>query len=360
MLTYRKILITLVFFIFLPVLKINGQVTFVRKIFDVAYDTNYISTYITDYTTRFFGSVKYGQTSYNDNLLGKSLYYKPNNKLLLGIGVNHGSFGLNIGINFPAINQDDEKYGETKYYDFTIRVFSPRFNSTIYLQHYKGFYLRNTKDMIPGWEHGDPYYIRGDIRTITAGIDISYIFNNSKFSYRAAIIQNEWQKKSSGSFLLGGGLIYNATIGDSSIVPTYLYYENFFDGLKFDRSNNFSIGPTIGYAYTFVYKKHYFILGALNGSGNLGFTRFLLVDNEEKIKSGAVFGLRAELLLATGYNSDRWYFGIAYFDMSMTNQAPLQDRTINYDTGMFRFNVVRRFATKKPIKFLNPGYKGIE
>jgi hypothetical protein len=326
-----------------------------KRIFSVPYDTNYISTYITDYTTRLYGSIKYGQMGYNDNLLGKSISYKPNNKLLLGVGVNHGILGLNIGINFPFINQDDDKYGETKYYDFTMRIFAPRFNATIYLQNYRGYYLRNTSDMIPGWVEGDPYYIRGDLRSRAAGLDLYYIFNSGKFSYRAAILQNEWQKKSAGSFLIGGGLVYNAAFGDSSIVPAELYYGRFFNDLKFYRSNNFAIGPTVGYAHTFVIKKHYFIMGSLNGSVNYGFTQLLLTDNEDKIKSGLVLGFRADLLLSAGYNSDRWYFGISYINMSLVTQAPIDERSISYETGMFRINFVRRFATKKPIRILNPG-----
>jgi hypothetical protein len=235
-----------------------------------------------------------------------------------------------------------------------MRIFSPRFNTTVYLQHYKGFYLKNTKDMIPGWESGDPYYIRSDISTYTAGLEVSYIFNASRFSCRAAVLQNEWQKKSAGSFLAGISFFYTVNSGDSSIVPTNLYYKSFFDGLKFDRSTNFSLGPTFGYAYTFVIKKHFFILGSINGSVNLGFTQLNLVQNEDKVKSGTVGGLRAEILLSAGYNSDRWYFGVAFFDLSLLTQAPINDRTVSYETGMGRINIVRRFHTHKPIKILNP------
>lgn len=354
MLNMRHKLIFLIFILSFPVI-MAGQSAFLKKVFHVPYDTNYISTYITDYTSRIFGSVKYSNMGYNDNLVGKSLEYRPNNKLLLGIGVNHGILGLNIGINFPFVNQDDDKYGKTKYYDFTIRVFAPRFNATIYLQNYRGFYLRNTKDMIPGWQAGDLYYIREDIRSWTIGLEVSYIFNSRKFSYRAAVLQNEWQKKSAGSFLLGGSLFYNSNIGDSSIVPSQLYYGLFYNSLKFDRSNNFSIGPAIGYAYTLVIKRHFFIIGSINGSGNVGFTQLLLVDNENKVKSGLVLGLRSEILISTGYNSDRWYFGVSFINMSVVTQAPIPGRSIRYDTGMYRFNIVRRFATKKPIRLLNPG-----
>jgi hypothetical protein len=330
------------------------QSAFLTKMFVVPYDSNYITTYVTDYTARVFGSVKYGNMGYNDNLVGKSLAYRPNDKLLLGIGVNHGFLGLNIGINFPGVNQDDDKYGETKYYDFTIRIFTPRFNTTIYLQNYKGYYLKNTKDMISGWQEDDPYYIRGDIRSFTTGLEVSYIFNSSKFSYRAAILQNEWQKKSAGSFLLGGSLFYNANIGDSTIIPSNLYYSLFYNGIKFKRSNNLAFGPTIGYAHTFVIKKHFFIMGSINGSVNIGFTRLILVDNANKVKSSLVFGVRSEIAVSTGYNSDRWYFGVSFINMSLATQSPIPDRSISYGTGIYRINFVRRFATKKPIRLLNP------
>lgn len=349
----RHIIITVI--IFFISFYSTGQNTLLKRVFIVPYDTNYISTYITDYTTRLYGSVKYSQMGYNDNLLGKSLDYRPNNKLLLGVGVNHGILGLNIGINFPFINQDDDHYGETDYYDFTMRVFAPRFNATIYLQNYRGYYLKNTGDMIPGWEAGDPYYIRGDIRSRTTGLDLYYIFNSSRFSYRAAILQNEWQKKSAGSFLVGGSLVYNATLGDSSIVPDDIYYGRFFNDLKFKKSNNFSFGPAFGYAYTLVIKKHYFMMGSLNGSGTLGFTQLLLAENEDKVKSGLALGFRADLILSAGYNSDRWYYGISYVNMALVTQAPVDERSISYETGMFRFNIVRRFSTKKPIRILNPG-----
>jgi hypothetical protein len=46
--------------------------------------------------------------------------------------------------------------------------------------------------MIPGWQQGDLYYIRSDIRTRTAGLEVDYLFNSCKFSRRADILQNKW------------------------------------------------------------------------------------------------------------------------------------------------------------------------
>jgi hypothetical protein len=162
------------------------------------------------------------------------------------------------------------------------------------------------------------------------------------------------QKKRAGSFLVGGTVFYNAASGDSSIVPSNLYYGLFFDDLKFNRSTNFSIGPTFGYAYTLVIKKHFFILGSINGSLNLAFTRLHLIESEDEVKSGLVAGLRSDILLSAGYNGDRWYFGISYMDLTIQTQAPINERTVSYNTGQFRINLVKRFATKKPLRLLNP------
>lgn len=332
----------------------QGQSEFLVKLFTTPYDTNYIKSFETDYTTRLFASTKYNQMGYIDNMVGKSLIYVPNNSLLLGAGVNHGFLGLNLGVNFPFINKDDETYGKTKYYDFTMRFFARRYNTTIYLQDYRGYYLRNTRDMIPGWAHDSAYYIRGDLRSFTIGLDVSYIFNYKRFSCRAAILQNELQRKSAGSFLLGGTVFYNVASGDSSIVPSNVYYGLFYNNLKFNRSTNFSVGPTFGYAYNFVIRRYFFILGSLNGSLNLAFTKLHLIDSEEEVKSGLVGGVRAEFLVSAGYNGDRWYFGVSYVGMELQTQAPIDERLVKYDTGLFRVNIVKRFATKKPIRILNP------
>jgi hypothetical protein len=293
--------------------------------------------------------------AYDDNYTGQKLNYRPNNKILLGLGVNHGFLGINIGFNFPFLNQDEEKHGQTKYYDFTLRTFTPKFNAMLYLQRYKGFYLRNTDLMIHGWEEGDPFYIRPDIRTYTVGLDLTYIFNNQRFSYRATMLQNEWQKKSAGSFLVGGSIIYHTTIADSSIVPSHLNPSYFFEGKDFDRSNIFSVGPIIGYAYTLVISEHFFVTASLNGSGNLGTTQLILPENTNKIKAGIILGFRIETLFSVGYNSERWYFGASYMNMSQTSQSPFPERNITFNTGIMRINIVRRFKTNKPIKILNPG-----
>jgi hypothetical protein len=44
-------------------------------------------------------------------------------------------------------------------------------------------------------------------------------------------------------------------------------------------------------------------------------------------------------------------------NLSIATQAPIKERSISYDTGMYRFNLVRRIKNLKPVRILNPGIK---
>jgi hypothetical protein len=47
-------------------------------------------------------------------------------------------------------------------------------------------------------------------------------------------------------------------------------------------------------------------------------------------------------------------------NLSQSNQAPLPDKSVGFETGMFRMNIVRRFSTSRPIRILNPGAAGLK
>jgi hypothetical protein len=63
---------------------------------------------------------------------------------------------------------------------------------------------------------------------------------------------------------------------------------------------------------------------------------------------------------ATFQCADPTFHEIQTFDpdyirgMSVSTQSPVPDRSISYSTGIYRINLVRKFATKKPIRVLNP------
>jgi len=347
-------------FILLPSILISLEsqthAQFFKRLLSSETDTNYIVDYSKELTTRIFGSQKSASFRLFDGTTEKSLNYLPNERFLIGIGANHGILGINLGINFPSINDDDDKYGTTDYINWTTRIIARKIYIDLILQYYKGYYLVNSYEMIRNWPAEDQYMIRGDLSTFSIGMSAQYIFNNKKFSYRAGFLQNEWQKKSAGSLLAGGEVYYNVMQGDSSMVPLNLVYNSFYHNQHFSRADIFSIGPLIGYAHTFVLKQHWFLSLSLTANLALGFSK-LYPDEQysEAMSSGLTLNFNTIPKIAFGYNSSRWCFDISYNNLSQRNQSPFDQAWIHFDTGNFRFNIVYRFHLKKPVRILNPG-----
>jgi hypothetical protein len=356
--SHRKYLFICSFILFSFLITFSANSQRVAKFFKGEVDTAYIEDYTKDLTTRLYASVKYSSFTMRDNHLKENLDYRPNNKLLLGLGFNHGIIGINAGFNFPFVNHDNDKYGTTKYLDLTTRILGRQFTIDFYLQKFQGFYLANSTEMISGWTAEDSYYKRQDIRTNNIGINLQYFLNGNKFSYKASFTQNELQKKSAGSFILGGEIYSEKTRGDSSLIPGNIKYPSFFGGMQFHRIDILSFGPVAGYAHTFVYKSRWFFSASLDGSIALGYDKlFSDVSTMEK-KSGWTWNFDATLRLGLGYNSRTIYVGISYVNLTLFNQTAYEHGQLTFNTGNFRFNIIKRFHLKKPVRILNPDMWG--
>jgi hypothetical protein len=320
-------------------------------------DTNYVESYLDLLTTRVYGSVKSAEISMRDGNLGKNLIYRPNDATILGFGFNYGILGLNIGFNFPFINDDDAEYGETEYIDLQTHIYLRTLTLDVYLQSYKGYYLTKPNDWIVGWPEYDTLPKRPDINSISIGLNGQYLFNHKKFSYRAPFLQNEWQKKSAGSFLAGGNIFYVDTRGDSSLIPKGLVDSNFFQGVHFSQYRIINIGVIAGYAQTFVVKQHWFLtlslVGGLSGGGSWIYTS----EAGEVDKSGVTVAGNLTGRVALGYNSKRFFAGLSYLGIFVRNQSPISRTWLGYDTDVFRLNVVYRFRLKKDLRFLSGDQK---
>lgn len=315
-------------------------------------DTNYIESYLDHLTARTYASVKSATISLGDERNGFQLDYKPNSPLILGIGANYGILGLNIGFNFPFINNDDHKYGKTDYLDLQTHIYLRPLVLDIYAQYYKGYNQRDPNDWYTDWPQYDTLPMRSDLQSISIGLNGQYIFNNKKFSYRAAFVQNEWQKKSAGSFLAGGNIFFVDTQGDSSLVPPGGPDSSFFEGLHFSQYRFINGSLIAGYAHTFVVKQHFFLtmslVGGLGGGGSWAYTS----EEAEVDRSGFTLAGNFSGRVAAGYNSRKVYVGVSYLGILIRNQSPVPKTWLGYNTGMFRFNLVYRFRLKKDLRIL--------
>ncbi len=315
-------------------------------------DTNYIESYYNDLVVRTFTSTKYTETGINDSNLEQNLVYHPNDRTNIGLGFNYRWIGLNLGFNLGFINSDDDVYGETKYWDLQTQFYLRKFVIDFYLQHYSGFYLENTKDVMENWPDDGSYYIRRDISTYIGGANVQYIFNHHKFSYRAAYLQNERQKKSAGSWTVGGAAYVSGSDGDSSFIPSNIKYPEIFNGYHFNRSRSINLGFNGGYGHTFVIKSKFFFTVSLVAGFALGASSIHIIDQEEDTESGLTVDFTGTSRVAFGYNNRRLYIGMAFLNLFIRSNSPLEKMWHIYNSGKIRFNIAYRFKIRKNLGFL--------
>jgi hypothetical protein len=115
-------------------------------------DTNYYESHKKMLAIKFLGVSKVASFSVFDKENKAKLLYNPNEALNIGFGFNYKWFGLDLAFNIPGFNDDNEKYGTTNKTDIQAHIYTKRIIVDANLQHYKGFYIKNPKDIINNWQ----------------------------------------------------------------------------------------------------------------------------------------------------------------------------------------------------------------
>ncbi|MCF8406048.1 MAG: DUF4421 domain-containing protein [Bacteroidales bacterium] len=304
------------------------------------------SIYITDISDklalRIYGINKFNKFSIRDNDLEHEIQYAPNNNLNIGIGVNYKWFGLGVAINFPFINNDDPKYGSTKRFDGQTNIYSRKFVIDFYLQYYKGFFIENPTTFRDNWADSLPYPQRPDIITTSLGASYVYVFNHRKYSAKAAFVQTDLQRKSAGSFLLGGYFSLMGITGDSSFIPAEIQGQ-YNPELLFKELSVASIGIAFGYSHTFVlWKSYYLSFTFIPGIASQGYS--LAFENQTDNKSGSVWAGKFLARTAFVYNSNKSFVGLTLSNDSFSSDTNRSRAgSLNYYVGSIRFFYGRRF-----------------
>ncbi len=326
----------------------------IDKIEEVQIDTNYIEAYKNELTVRAFIARKQNRYHLASGLANPFLKYNTNDNILLGLGYTYNFLTLNVGVKMPFINRDDDTYGESKYLDLQAHSIFRSFIIDFYLQWNKGYYVSNPEDLIPDWDPEEPYPMRGDMRTHILGLNIQYLFNSKRFSYKASFLQNEFQKKSAGSPIAGIEAYWMLGMTDSVMIGGYIPSSGFMEDQPFNQVDIANAGFNGGYTYTFVWKeKLYLSLSSVLGISG-GYNRVHFTESSNTINSGFTFGYSNTSRISLGFNDKKYYVGLSYINFFMANLSPGYGDWYNYGTAYIRFNVVRRFHLKKPIVILRP------
>lgn len=302
----------------------------------VAEGTNpdYILSYGKAFVARVFAGNNINRFTV-DGGTSRDLRYAANFQPNIGFGFSY-TF-LTVNLSFGVGDPPPEK-GKTNAFSFQSNLYYRKWATDVIVKTCKGMYLKdeNQVSQVPG------YFTNPNLRSTIIGGAVWRILNPSRFSYKAIMTQSEWQKKSAGSFLLGAEIYYGYVHGHDSLVPagvTENYPQAGVTNLRYIK-----IGPGIGYAYTFVYRRHWFAAAALTANLDLSF-------NKEQMPEAGLskFALQPNynFRIGAGYNSKGWNIIFQFLSNNFPVKGAITDSEYRQYSANYRLSVNRRFFLTK-------------
>lgn len=301
------------------------------------HDTNYISNYGNKVAVKLVALNKYNYFRIRDRVNDARIRYRPVRDVSLGVGVSYKWFALDI--TFALGLQNNSEFENTRSFDFQGSMFSSKQYISATLQYYQAYTLGNVTGVdVP---LSDASKRREDIRTINFGLQYMYAFNYTRFSFKAPFVFNELQRKSAGSPILGASFNMFVMNADSSILPPEAA-ESFDPLLRMLDLSVLSASVSIGYMYTFVYKKHFFLtlslIPGINFNGGDFFT-----DSRNYISPN--FNFKINTMNAIGYNSKKVFTGVNYLLDGFFSRLDTK-QSVEIGHGKFSLFVGYRFGKK--------------
>lgn len=303
----------------------------------VSVDNGYYITYPDRLTLRLYLSQKYAPFTISADDNDKDLNYKTTSKLTLGAGFTYKALTLNLSYGFKFLNPEKDR-GKTKGLDFQFHLYPKKWSVDFLGTFKKGYYLdpKSNNGLSPAG-----YYQRPDFKRNVVGLSVFRVPNSGRFSYRAALNQNDWQTRSAGSVLYGGEAYVGAIKGDSALVPSQI--NSNFKQAGIDKVNFLSIGPGIGYAYTLVIDKNFFITGSVIGSIDVNFSSEEKGSAKMKATSIIPGGIYKG---AVGYNSSVWSVSATIAGNALYIGSQSSSKEYFIPTGNLRFTIARKLGLK--------------
>jgi hypothetical protein len=177
-----------------------------------------------------------------------------------------------------------------------------------------------------------------DLQIFSIGGNGFYIFNRKKFSYKAAYLRNEIQKRNAGSLSTGIFFYHDMVRSDNGFLPVEMpdSIRADFDLKEFDAT---SVGISVGYQHTFVIKGNFFINFQL--TPGIGYRRLTAktLDGGSGIVNNAAWQVLGRTAL--GYEFKHFYLGV--MGSIILRSFKYKDYEVDLGTEQFRITVGKRF-----------------
>ena len=286
------------------------------------HDSTYITNFSDKFTLKLIGVNKINYFKIRDRGNNTSIRFRPDRRLNLGFGISYKWFALDLA--FKAGIAENSDFQNSKFLDFQGSIFSSKQYISATYQYYYGYQMSKLTGI--STEDYPSSNIRDDIRTTFIGLKYLFAFSYDKFSLKAPFIHNEIQRKSAGSFLLGGAFNMYNMVSDSSIVPQELQ-DNFNENLYLTDLNVTILAVNFGYMYTFVWRENFFVTASLIPGIGLNIGDYQ-TDFRQPYKTHLYLGLST--MNSIGYNSEKMFGGIQFVADTFSTRI---EKQLNITTG---------------------------
>ncbi len=310
------------------------------------------TTYIKD--CRFFYNITLSLTKplfstvLSNSFDDLTLKYRILNPYRVGVAFDYRWFGLELTANLPNIKSQSIRKGDTKSSSLRFSINSRKVALLAFLQNYQGFYLSDNRFLYNPLSPNNPLPKRPDMACLAYLAQFQYFFNHRRYSNPAAIGQYERQLKRSGSFVLNVGFQGSDMTAKNSFIPSE-FATRFPNLFQVRGLTSFMIFGGLGYQYSFIFLKKFFINGSFIPSLAWVSNQEVLMDFANRKKED--FSIRYDARLVAGYNGERFYYG-AWFTGNWSNQRLMSGNYVDYTFQSFRFFAGWRFKLKKSMGFL--------
>ncbi len=301
------------------------------------HDSKYYEMYPNKLTGRIYVSKKFEDINVPSGGSAPDIKFVANHKINFGIGVTYRNYSISA---FYGFNNSSANRGTTKKLDVQMHLFPHKWVIDVLVVMPTGMYIKPK-----GTAVSDPnsYYSDATTKARIYGVAAYRVPNKEKFSYRAALVQNEWQKKSAGSLLYGGEAYY--VVGpenDSNFIPKAI--EDQYIQKGYHEMRYISVGPGIGYAYTAVMNQHFFIMGSLIANLKVNIATEEAPAGNIKKTAVAPSGIYKS---AIGYNSDTWSFVVSATGNILMDKGPASNQNYLTKAGQIKVSLAKKFDIKK-------------
>jgi hypothetical protein len=229
----------------------------------------------------------------------KPFAYTANNSSYIGFELNYKFLSIILSKGIPGSYLDNSVKGINRF-SLATAYFWRQIGIKSYFEYYNGL-------LTPEIKKG--YILQREINLTKVGLNLTYVNNAKRFSFRAAQYQDELQKHSSGSFLMEVNPLFQKFNSERPFLPDSLNKKEFhgkFVGLK----KMLFVGSDIlpGYTVNLVAAKGklYFSPSVFFGVG----LYYHHLQTKDGYVSNINYSLTGKLVLNTGYNGNRLFVNL--------------------------------------------------